>query len=36
MEIDKEDEFSEFCCPYNFEGELYGLNILGRSHEEAQ
>ena len=35
MEIDKEDEFSEWCCPDNFEGERDGLNVLARSRQEA-
>ena len=26
MEIDKEDEFSERCCSYNFEAERHVLN----------
>ena len=35
MEIDKEDEFSEWCCPDNFEGGRDGSNTLARSRQEA-
>ena len=36
MEIGEEEEFSDWCCSYNFEGERYGLTIMVRSSEEAQ
>ena len=36
MQIDEEEEFSDWCCSCNFEGERYGLTILASSREDAQ
>ena len=36
MEIGEEEEFSDWCCSFNFEEERYGLTIMVRSSEEAQ
>ena len=36
MEIGEEEEFSDWWCSCNFDGERYGLTIMVRSSEEAQ
>ena len=36
MEIDEGEEFSDWWCSCNFEGERYGLTILASSRGEAQ
>ena len=36
MQIDEEEEFSDWWCSCNFDGERYGLTILASSREDAQ